>query len=74
MSIPEPKLETPPAEAPLCERCQEPLATNEAGERHCPHCAERGQLLWIVGIALLFFCFVFLPMMIQLLGTPPPGR
>lgn len=57
-----------------CEHCQEPLVADEAGSWQCPHCSEKGKLLWILGIALLFFCFVVLPMMIQLLGTPPPTR
>lgn len=38
--------------------------------------ARREQLtLYAVGaIALLFFCFVVLPLLIQLLGTPRPER
>jgi hypothetical protein len=35
---------------------------------------EQLTLYAVAAIALLFFCFVVLPLMIQLLGTPRPDR
>jgi hypothetical protein len=67
--------EVSPTPSPgVCEHCREPLTQNETGEWLCANCSDRQRILWIMGIALLFFCFVVLPMMIQLIGTPPPPR
>jgi len=40
----------------------------------CPECTDRRTAMWVVGLFLLFFCFVVLPLLIQIFGTPRPSR
>lgn len=57
-----------------CASCEKPFTPEEAEQTVCPECHDRRTAMWVVGLFVLFFCFVALPMMIQLFGTPRPAR
>ena len=57
-----------------CSACQQLYVPDDEQRDVCPDCHDRRTAVWVVGLFLLFFCFVLLPMLIQLLGTPRPPR
>jgi hypothetical protein len=57
-----------------CSACQKMYVPDEDQRDVCPDCHDRRTAVWVVGLFLLFFCFVLLPLLIQLLGTPRPPR
>ena len=57
-----------------CSACQQLYTPDDEQRDVCSDCHDRRTAVWVVGLFLLFFCFVLLPMLIQLLGTPRPPR
>lgn len=58
----------------VCTACGQAFAPDEPEREVCPDCHDRRTAMWVVGLFLLFFCFVLLPLLIQLFGTPRPTR
>ncbi len=71
MNPPSPNAEPTQSPEQLCPNCQRPFVPTE-GQEVCGDCASQRTLLWVIGLGLLFFCFIALPLLIQLLGTPRP--
>ncbi len=57
-----------------CTACGQAFTPDEPEREVCPDCHDRRTAMWVVGLFLLFFCFVLLPLLIQLFGTPRPTR
>lgn len=62
----------PDGEARTCTACQKPFVPEDAEQTVCVECQEWRRALVVVGLFLLFFCFVALPLLVQLLNTPRP--
>lgn len=55
-----------------CAACKKPFVPDDDQQTVCVDCQEWRRALVIVGLFLLFFCFVVLPLLIQVLNTPKP--
>ena len=72
----EPPSSEPPAGARerACQTCAKAFVPDDEERLVCPDCHDRRTVIWVVGLFMLFFCFVLLPLLIQIFGTPRPPR